>query len=43
MALDPVDQRAPDATLQGPGDAEVALSDAWREGPAVLLFLRHFG
>jgi peroxiredoxin len=43
MALESVDERAPDVTLQGPSDEEVALADAWREGSAVLLFLRHFG
>ena len=43
MALEPVDRRAPEATLLGPGDVEVALSGYWQDRPAILLFLRHFG
>jgi len=33
----------PDAALLEAGDREVRLSELWRNGPAVLLFLRHFG
>jgi len=38
-----VGRRVPDAVLQGDADRDVRLSELWRDGPAVLLFLRHFG
>jgi hypothetical protein len=41
--LKPVDRPAPDVTLQGEGDAPVSLAEHWRDRPAVLIFLRHFG
>ena len=34
---------APDIAFLGEGDREVRLSDLWREGPTILVFLRHFG
>ncbi len=34
---------APDATLTGTDGQPVALSDFWRRGPVLLVFLRHFG
>lgn len=38
-----VDRAAPDVALQGEDDAPVSLASWWRERPAVLIFLRHFG
>jgi hypothetical protein len=38
-----VGRPVPDARLLGEGDRELRLSELWREGPLVLLFLRHFG
>jgi len=38
-----VGRPVPDAVLLEDGDREVRLSELWRNGPAVLLFLRHFG
>jgi hypothetical protein len=35
--------RLEDLTVQDPTGAPVRLGDTWRERPAVLLFLRHFG
>ncbi|MDX1649906.1 MAG: hypothetical protein R3263_08640 [Myxococcota bacterium] len=43
MRLQETDRPAPDVTLQGEGDAPVALAETWRDRPAVLIFLRHFG
>jgi len=43
MALEPVDQPAPDSTLLGESDARVRLSSYFDAGPSVLIFLRHFG
>jgi hypothetical protein len=43
MSLEPAEGAAPAISLQGPGNARVALADAWAERPAVLFFLRHFG
>ncbi|MGH2722773.1 MAG: hypothetical protein ACRDI0_00645 [Actinomycetota bacterium] len=34
---------APDPTVIDPQDREVALSSYWRDRPAVLAFIRHFG
>ncbi len=34
---------APDAMLRGEGEREVRLSELYREGPVILVFLRHFG
>ncbi|HEX2032004.1 MAG TPA: hypothetical protein VHL78_11485 [Actinomycetota bacterium] len=34
---------APDATVLDPDDHELRLSSFWRDRPAVLAFLRHFG
>jgi hypothetical protein len=34
---------APDAVFARPDCGMVRLSDFWRERPAILLFLRHFG
>jgi peroxiredoxin len=34
---------APDAVLEDAAGGEVRLSDFWRAGPSVLVFLRHFG
>ena len=34
---------APDAVFASPGCAALRLSDFWRDRPAILLFLRHFG
>jgi peroxiredoxin len=36
-------ERAPDLVLRDGTGANVALSDLWRNGPLVLVFLRHFG
>jgi hypothetical protein len=41
--LPAVDRPAPDVELLGPDDAPVPLARAWSAGPAVLVFLRHFG
>ena len=38
-----VGEPAPDMAVLGEGDREVRLSELWREGPTVLVFLRHFG
>jgi hypothetical protein len=38
-----VGEPAPDAVFAGTDLGVVRLSDFWRERPAVLLFLRHFG
>ena len=44
MSLVPsVGDPAPDADLLGPAGEAVRLSSLWREGPAVLVFLRYFG
>ena len=43
MPLEAVRSPAPDVTLEGEDDVAVALADSWRDRPAVLLFLRHFG
>ena len=32
-----------DVVLQDHQGAEVRLGDMWRDGPAVLVFLRHYG
>jgi peroxiredoxin len=34
---------APDATVNDTQDKEYGLSRLWEQGPAVLVFLRHFG
>lgn len=34
---------APDAVLEDADGHDVRLSDLWRAGPSVLVFLRHFG
>lgn len=41
--LPSVDRAAPDVTLQGHDDTPFPLARTWRERPAVLIFLRHFG
>jgi peroxiredoxin len=41
-SLDP-GRSAPDAILQDADGRDVRLSDLWRAGPSVLVFLRHFG
>ena len=38
-----VGQRAPDPTVLDGDGRDVSLSMFWRERPAVLAFLRHFG
>jgi hypothetical protein len=38
-----VGDRAPDAVFARRDGGPVRLSDLWRERPAILLFLRHFG
>ena len=39
-----VGEQAPDVVVTRASDgAEVALSELWKEGPALLVFLRHFG
>ena len=38
-----VGDRAPDPTVINPQDREVQLSSFWRDRPAVLAFIRHFG
>jgi hypothetical protein len=38
-----VGQPAPDPFVLGPDGARSALSSTWRERPAILAFLRHFG
>lgn len=38
-----VGDAAPDATLFAEGERELLLSELWRDGPLVLVFLRHFG
>ena len=43
MSLAPVHRAAPDLTLEASGGREARLSDAWADGPAVIVFLRHFG
>jgi len=43
MAPPTVEAQAPDATVYGKGEAPVRLSELWKEGPLVALFLRHFG
>jgi hypothetical protein len=43
MARANVDAAAPDATVFGKGEAPVRLSEFWKDGPLVALFLRHFG
>jgi peroxiredoxin len=37
-----VGDRAPDLRLQDEGDG-ARLSEYWHEGPAILVFVRHFG
>lgn len=43
MSVLAVGATAPDLALLGDGDREVRLSEYWRRGPVVLVFLRHFG
>ena len=39
-----VGEAAPDARVaRAPDGQDFALADLWRDGPAVLVFLRHFG
>jgi hypothetical protein len=38
-----VGEPAPDAVFARPGGGVLRLADLWRERPAILLFLRHFG
>lgn len=38
-----VGDRAPDVGLTTPAGGGVDLSSAWRQGPALLVFLRHLG
>ena len=34
---------APDATVRLADGSETRLSDLWKTGPLILVFLRHFG
>ena len=43
MSLEPQSGRAPEVTVHELGRGEVGLSNFWQNGPAVLIFLRHFG
>lgn len=43
MATIDVGERAPDVTVLDANDREVELSSYWRDRPAILAFLRHFG
>jgi len=43
VPLEAVSSRAPDVSLQGGGDRDVALANTWRDRATVLVFLRHFG
>lgn len=38
-----VGDRAPDTNVQDAHGAPYALAQLWADGPAVLMFLRHFG
>ena len=40
--LEAVDLPAPELTLEGPSGNQ-SLADYWKDRPAVLVFLRHFG
>lgn len=39
----PIAERLRDVTVQDTDGRPVRLGDQWRERPAVLLFIRHFG
>ncbi|HKJ24449.1 MAG TPA: hypothetical protein VKB65_06475 [Myxococcota bacterium] len=43
MPFEPVRRPAPDVVLQGDDDEAAPLAPRWRDRPAVLVFLRHFG
>jgi hypothetical protein len=43
MPLRQVDELAPDVRVENHEIASVQLSEYWADGPAVLIFLRHFG
>jgi len=43
MTLLATDAPGPDLALYEPGRGRVALSQFWQDGPAVFVFLRHFG
>jgi hypothetical protein len=43
MPFENVHRAAPDVVLQGEDDGDAPLAAFWRDRPAVLVFLRHFG
>jgi len=43
MTLEPANAPGPDLVLHEPGLGRVPLSRYWQDGPAVFVFLRHFG
>ena len=43
MALERTRAKAPDVSVLEPGQGLVPISRYWRDGPAVFVFLRHFG
>lgn len=43
MSLRATHAAGPDLSLFEPGSGKVSLSRYWRDGPAVFVFLRHFG
>jgi hypothetical protein len=43
MAAVEVGDRAPEAVVFDPDGREIALSSCWRDRPALLAFLRHYG
>jgi hypothetical protein len=43
MALEPVDALAPKLSFFEPGQGRVEISRYWSRGPAVFVFLRHYG
>jgi hypothetical protein len=43
MSLQETHQPGPDLALYEPGRGKVPLSTYWQDGPAVFVFLRHFG
>jgi hypothetical protein len=43
VAYTDVNDPAADVTLYREGEAPVRLSELWKQGPLLALFLRHFG
>jgi hypothetical protein len=43
MAFRTMNAPAPDLSFHEPGQGRVSMSAYWRRGPAVFVFLRHFG